>query len=95
MLILLVFVDVFFDSNILSVLGTLQQLYNKKVCIKSVGKCMRMEPDLNHFMELTRDEGQLRDAWISWHNAIGNEVKPLYAGLIRMLNMGAKQAGKK
>lgn len=54
---------------------------------------MRMEPDLNHFMERTRDESQLRDAWVAWHETIGIEIKPLYASLIRMLNQGARQAG--
>lgn len=53
-----------------------------------------MEPDLNRFMETTRDEVQLRDAWEIWHKMIGTEVKPVYSALIRMLNQGAKQAGK-
>jgi len=54
---------------------------------------MRMEPDLNRFMENTRDESKLREAWVSWHQTVGAKVKPLYSSLVRMLNTGAKQAG--
>ncbi|ODM97383.1 Angiotensin-converting enzyme [Orchesella cincta] len=83
-------------SNILTVLSTLQELYNSEVCISSLhGKCMRMEPNLNRIMENTRDEGKLREAWITWHQTVGTKVKPLYASLVRMLNTGAKQAGYK
>ncbi|CAL8109844.1 unnamed protein product [Orchesella dallaii] len=83
-------------SNILTVLSSLQELYNSQICIRSLhGKCMRMEPDLNRFMENTRDESKLREAWISWHQTVGTKVKPLYSSLVRMLNTGAKQAGYK
>jgi len=54
---------------------------------------MRMEPDLNHLMETSRDEALLKGAWTSWHQHIGTEAKPLYTNLVRLLNQGARQAG--
>lgn len=80
-----------FISNILAILSSMQKLYNQDICMD--GTCMRGEPDLNRIMESSRDEGLLKKVWGTWHNKIGQDVKPLYVQLIHMLNQGARQAG--
>jgi len=76
------------------ILSEMQKYYNtKQICIDGE-PCMRIEPQLNRFMESIRDEQKLKEAWISWHQTVGSEIKPLYVSLVTMLNEGARQAGK-
>lgn len=52
-----------------------------------------MEPGLTTLMETTRKEPLLRNAWIKWHQEIGEELSDSYSQLIKYLNIGARQAG--
>jgi len=53
-----------------------------------------MEPDLNRLMETERNEPVLREAWIKWHHFVGTELSGTYAELVKLMNAGARQAGK-
>jgi hypothetical protein len=53
-----------------------------------------MEPDLNNVMERERDDGILEEAWVQWHRLVGRELSQPYIELVKLMNIGARQAGK-
>ncbi|CAG7704503.1 unnamed protein product [Allacma fusca] len=75
--------------QVIALLSKMQGIYNNKKVFS-----MRMEPELNNFMEVTRNEAALRSAWIEWFRGIGTTVKPIYEQLVPLLNAGARNAGR-
>lgn len=53
-----------------------------------------MEPELNHFMESNRNEPKLKEAWSKWHSVVGQQLSKPYFDLVKLMNIGARQAGK-
>lgn len=55
------------------------------------GGCLNLD-DLSKVLRLSRNEDELREAWVGWH-AVGAEIKEPYARYIELGNEGAREIG--
>ncbi|KAK7508278.1 hypothetical protein BaRGS_00000517 [Batillaria attramentaria] len=84
----------------LSKLEQLNQVLSEMETIYSIGKvcfgpddCRPLEPDLTRMFETSRDEKQLRTAWIGWRDATGKKMRELYTQFVSLSNEAVRTLG--
>ena len=50
--------------------------------------------DLNQIFATSRDEAELKYAWVEWRNQVGKPLLPLFKKYVALANEGAKAHGR-
>jgi peptidyl-dipeptidase A len=82
------------SAELTSIAAHMEGVYGKgKWCPPGKDKCLDIE-DLGRLMAASHDPGELRDAWVGWHQ-ISKPLRKDYARYVELANQGARELGFK
>src|ERR1039457_6345579 len=82
------------SAELTEIASRMEGVYGKgKWCPPGKDKCLDIE-DLGRLMAASHDPGELRDAWVGWHQ-ISKPLRKDYARYVELANQGARELGFK
>ncbi|CAL1545972.1 unnamed protein product [Lymnaea stagnalis] len=74
-------------------ISRMEGIYGSAQACLGNGSCVPLEPDLVNIMATSRDPEALKDAWVSWRDGVGPQIRDYYEEFIQTSNDEALENG--
>ncbi|XP_041371786.1 uncharacterized protein LOC121385251 [Gigantopelta aegis] len=74
-------------------ISEMEAIYSTASVCLNQSYCLELDPGLTDIMTHSRNEADLKAAWLGWRDATGPKMRSLYEEFVGLSNEGSRQAG--